>query len=298
MFSYSITHDYFIRSNKGPSSYLPEPIPSPTLKTDIVVTVFPRWLKHVAVQWSIPASWGECLFNVYFSQTEDGHFEKLNSMPINGTYLIDDDTQEYRKFNNGYYIVEALPQDDTLNIGIVRSKPVTWSTVRTNFVEIRAREINRREHFLLSKFVGVKTYVFKRKTYGKRCHECWDHVGERITKDHCQTCLGTSFEGGYFAPVPCYFQYEADTNAERRTYTGIEEPSDLTGWTIAFPQIHPDDVVVRTGDWKVCRVDAISHTELQAKTVRQILKMTEVGRGAIEHQLITKNLPEFPEEYR
>jgi hypothetical protein len=230
MFTLSLSFDYFIRSGSSPSAELPSPV-SATSK-DVVVTVFPRWFKHVSVQWSIPDTWGHCLFNVYFSQIEDSDFNKINVTPIDGTYMNDLSTEEYRKFNEGYYIVEVLPQDQGSPTGVVKSAPVTWTTARVKFGDIRAREINRREYFLLTHFVGVKSYIFKRKTYGKRCPQCWDYKAEKVVKDHCENCFGTSFEGGYFPAIPCYFQYDASNNQEVRGYTGIQEPNSIGAWTI------------------------------------------------------------------
>jgi hypothetical protein len=226
---------------------------------------------------------------------EDSGFEKLNLTPINGNYLIDKDTQEYRNFNNGFYVVEAVPQDGS---AIIRSKSVTWSTERSTFADIRAREINRREYFLLSKFVGVKSFLFKRKTYGKRCTECWDYKTEKITKDHCHTCLGTGFEDGFYAPAPCYVQYNPTGNSLERGYNGVTEPNANSGWTIAFPEAHPSDVLIKSGDWEIHRIEEVSCTELQSKTVKQTLTMVILGKEAIENYLIDKIKNDFPEDYK
>src|SRR5436309_1612568 len=68
------------------------------ISANLKVTYFPRWYKHIVVQWSIPSDWGHCSFNVYFCPVEEGPFIKVNPTPINGTYLLDTTTQEYSKF--------------------------------------------------------------------------------------------------------------------------------------------------------------------------------------------------------
>jgi hypothetical protein len=45
------------------------------------------------------------------------------------------------------------------------------------------------------------------------------------------------------------------------------------------------------------RIDAINPTELQAKTVRQMLRLTELSKDTIEYDLIATGLAEYPEEY-
>lgn len=293
-FNYSLTSfDYFIRTaQSGPSSDL---IIVPPDSRDFIVNVYPRWVKHIAVEWTIPAEWGNCVFNVYFSQVSNASFKKVNTTPITGTYLIYDGTEEYRKFNNGFYIVEAIQLD--FGNAAIQSNPTTWVTYQNDWVFLRAREVQRRESLLLTKFVGVKTHLFKRKTYGKRCPNCWNHTTHKVMKDFCEVCYGTSFEGGYFDSAPCYMQYSQESNAERRTYGGIEEPNQVEAWTISMPEIHPDDIIIRTGDWNIYRVEALNNTMLQVRTVRQIVRMVQLTKDAIENELVNRIPTDFPEEY-
>jgi hypothetical protein len=262
---------------------------------NIQVKIYPRWYKQVSVEWAIPADWGNCEFNVYFSQVEDGDFQKLTSQPVTGTFLIDTGTQEYRKFNRGFYVIEAILLDKG-NVSI-KSKVTSWSSDQHRFVELRSIEIQRREYVLLSKFNGTRSYIFRRKTYGQRCPECWDNRLEKIMKDHCSTCIGTGFKGGYFDGAPCFINYDTNPNSNLKTYFGVFEPSQITGWTISLPEIRPDDIVVQTGTWDVYRVEGMTPTVLQTNTVRQVLKLTQLSKNDIENQLVTKNLPDFPIQY-
>lgn len=267
-----------------------------TLSDNLAVKVYPRWFKHIAVEWSVPADWGNCVFNVYFSQVSGDDFEKINPAPISGTYLLDDNTQEYRKFNRGIYVVEAILLDRN-NVAI-RSEPTTWEFDRRRWVEIRSTEIQRREQILLSKFNGVKSYLFRRRTYGERCPECWSYTTEKVIKDHCTTCFGTSFKGGYFSPAPFYMNYDSTPNATVKSSAGVTEPNQIMSWTISLPEVRPDDVIVRTGDWSMYRVEGIAPTELQIVTVRQVVKLTQLAKSDIENQLLTINIPEYPDKYK
>ncbi len=259
------------------------------------VTMYPRWLKQITLEWSVPADWGNCLFNVYFSQVENTGFEKLNKTPLTGTFLADTLTREQRRFNTGFYVVEAQLLDQ--GNALIRSPVITWENNQRNWVALRSREIQRREYFLLSHFVGVKSYLFRRKTYGERCPECWDYRQEKMIKDHCKTCMGTSFKGGYFDAFPCFVNYDTTGNQNLKTYFGVFEPNQMGAWTISLPEIRPDDVLIRYGDWAAYRIAGITPTELQTVTVRQILKLTQLSRTDIENELVSRGLPEFPEEY-
>lgn len=262
----------------------------------ISVTVYPSWYKHIAVEWSVPTSFGACLFNVYFSQTEDGPFEKLNPTPIDGTYLIDSTTLEFSKSNHGYYVVEAILQDQ--NSATLRSNPTTWYPKQRRWVELRSIEIQRREYWLLSRFAGIKSYLFRRKNYGQRCSSCWNYELEKVMDDHCPNCFGTSFEGGYFKPAPFYVQYDASQRNLAQTYFGKYEPNQIGGWTISIPEIRPGDIIVKTGEWDVYKVERVTPTELQGNPVRQMLVLTQLAKGDVESKLVANSVPDFPAEYR
>lgn len=262
---------------------------------NIKVKIYPIWYKQITVEWSVPASFGNCVFNVYFCTGENGPYEKINKTPISATFFKDTSTEEFSKHDQGWYIVEAELLDKN-NLKL-RSNPTSWATYQRNWVGIRAQEINRREYWLLSKFTGVKSYLFRKKSYGKRCTLCYDTVKEQVTNDHCPSCLGTSFEGGYFEPTLFYAQYETTPNEKVRTYYGISEPNQIGAWTISVPEINDLDVIVRVGDWKAYRVEKITPTELQANPVRQLVLLSELSKGDVEYQLIKRQLPEMPTEY-
>ncbi len=151
--------------------------------------------------------------------------------------------------------------------------------------------MTRREMILLSKFTGVKSLVFRRKVFGERCPECWDYVLEKVTKDHCKTCLGTSFNGGYFTGFETLLQYEPTPNDAVLGYQGRNEPNQIPAWTINFPDINVFDLVLRIPDWRIYRVDHVSNTELQTVQLRQMLTLTELDKESIEFELAKQAIP-------
>lgn len=262
---------------------------------NIKLTMYPRWYKHVVVDWTIPADWGKCSFNVYFCPAENGPYQRLNPAPIESNHLTDTATQEYTKFNKGYYVVEAILHDQG---GVsIKSHPATWNTDQNNWVRLRSEEVQRREYLLLKKFTGTKSYVFRKKNYGERCPKCWSNQVGKSIKDHCKICLGTSFKGGYFPCYPTLLQYDPSPNSNLKTYFGVFEPNQTPAWTISVPEIQPDDIVIRHGEWDLYKVQAVGRTELQGKLVRQMLQLTELSKHSVEYELLTKNIPDFPSNY-
>jgi hypothetical protein len=262
--------------------------------SNIQITLYPLWYKQISVEWSVPSEFGQCLFNVYFCPEEDGPFTLLNATPIDGTYFKDTTTQEYSKNNKGYYVVEAMLQNNSVTL---RSNPQSWDTVQRRKIEIMSIEIQRREYMLMSRFAGIKAYLFRRKSYGLRCQTCWNPRLEKVMNDHCPDCLGTSFEGGYFDPAPLYMQFDASSNQLLKTYFGNYEPNSIGAWTISMPKIRPDDIIIREGDWNMYKVSHLTPTELQGCTVRQICALIQLSKNDIEYQLVTRNLADFPLEF-
>lgn len=233
--------------------------------------------------WTVPASFGSCGFDVFRSDTEYGPWEKLNENKLVdiASFLITRGVKD-SKFISNFFVVECTP-----TIGRkIKSEVITLDNKRSTWVELRAREIQRREWLLLRKFVGVKTLIFRRKTFGKRCPECWDEKTGKTLKDNCPTCLGTSFEGGYFPGHPTLFQYEPTSNNAVFGYQGKVESNQIPAWTISYPTIATFDLVLRVPDSKIYRVDLVQTTELQTVTVRQLMTLTELSKNNIEYKLI------------
>lgn len=297
-FNTSVNFSYLVQTAYSPLSGTSRPgVPLTTTfrSNNIQVTVYPVWYSHNTIEWSVPADWGNCRFNVYGAQTEDGPFELLNPQPINGTFFKSLGAKDYRKYTSGKYVVEVILLDKA-NVAI-RSNPITAETKQSGWVALRAQEIQRREYWLLSRFAGIQSYLFRKKHYGMRCSNCWSFTKERIIKDNCNVCFGTSFEGGYWDPVPLYIQYETTPNDNQKTYAGVMEPNQVQAWTISLPEIYSDDVIIRTGDWSLYNVERITPTELQTKTVRQILTLNALSKSDIEYKLLSKGVPGFPSNY-
>jgi len=299
-FSLSVSQSFFMRVNKPDGFNKPAVIDTCAVNPALRVRLYPSWYQQIGLEWTFPTDWGNCQFNVYFSQGEPqkdgtGEFVKLNGQLLDTCFFFDTSTQEYSKFHQGYYVVEAVLLDK--GGATMRSPAATWHNKQRRWVELRSIEVQRREYWLLSKFGGVKSYLFRKRMYGKRCPSCWDPVSQAVLRDHCPVCYGTSFEGGYLAPVPLYVQYETTPNNRVKTYFGHLEQNQLGAWTISYPTVNPEDVLIRIGDWNVYEVVNLQTTELQAKPVRQMLTLTQLGKKDIENELVKQCLAEFPTEF-
>ena len=287
-FAFNVTPGFLIQTRQLP-------LQTARRASGIRVKVYPQWFRQTSLEWSVPASWGSCLFDVYVSQVADSDFVKVNATPITGNFFIDTTSQEYSKFNHSYYVVEAILQDKN-NVAL-RSDPATWHTNQRKWVELRSIEIQRREYWLLSRFAGISSYLFRRKNYGQRCTTCWNPITEQVTRDNCPNCIGTGFEGGYWTPVNIFLQYDPTPNNLVKDYVGQDEENVITAWTISMPDIRLGDILIRQNSWEGYEITKIQTTELQGNVVRQILTLTQLSKGAVEFELVARNLPDFPSQY-
>lgn len=247
------------------------------------ISIFPIWFKNVTIAWKIPSDWGNCTFNVYKCRSDTGPYEKLNTTPIDGLMFADVETRQWSKYNHDFYIVEAILHDK--GGAFLRSKPYSWERQQRRWVELRSIDIQRRFWLMLTKFMGVETYVFKRRSYGNRCDTCWDYKNLKVTNDRCPECFGTGWSGGYFEPYLTRMQFDSTPNNTELSATGRNEPSVIAAVTIAFPSIDDWDLIYRVKDNKMYRVDKVLTTELLTSVVSQRTQLVELPKNFIEFSL-------------
>ena len=278
MISFDVVASYFVTK----STYS---VGQATISTDIAVTIYPSWMKEVRLSWNIPVEWGAATFNVYESASSQSGFTKSNTQPIQGNSWIDRETDQDSTLRVDYYIVEAV-----LSTGVIYRSPLVYlKGSQTTFASIRAKEISRRESFMLKKYMGIPAVLFKRKTYGRRCSECWSKKHEKIMKNNCPTCIGTSFEGGYFEGIMSYFQFDPKSRSLQYTHIGKLESNHSSCWTTSLPVMDEFDILIRLYDFKVFNIAQVRQTEIQGVTLRQIAALVELSHNAPEFKLIQKH---------
>lgn len=288
-FTFNLNQSYFVLGNTNLGALPPVTVNSQIPSNLIDVSLYPHWYSYMTIEWTIPVNWGNCTFNIYFSQGSDIEFTKLNTTPLTTPYYRDSSTKEYSRYFTGKYVVEVvLPNGKT-----IQSLKTGMEYKRRGKLEKIADEIQRREFMLLSKFAGVKAFLFKKRHYGQRCHRCWNNDYEKIVDDNCPVCYGTSWEGGYFDPIPIFMQFTVNPTVKIKSYIGETEPNSIEAWTISNPTIISDDVIVRLGDFEMYRVIDKNETQLQTKSVRQIITLTQLSKSDVEYLLIHNR--QYPE---
>lgn len=254
------------------------------------IKVVPDWNVSLYVSWTPPDNpdgvVGDPLYQLYYSESEQGPFLQLSAEPTSDLHFFTTWQNQDSKIFEQYITIECIYEDGS----IFRSYPVYPSRQLPKWHILRYKDIIRRESILLRKFVGTETIIWNPKYTGKRCTECWDPVTLKVVKDHCKTCYGTSFEGGYDVGMKTLMQYSSIDPQSSISYQGRVEPVTIQAWTIPTPLIQPDSIVLRTNDRKLFKVEGHSgSTEMLTNIQRQTVMLRELGRDSIEALLFNNN---------
>lgn len=125
------------------------------------------------------------------------------------------------------------------------SQAVTFETYWNRYDWSVAKEIVRKEAMVLRKRTGVKGWLLKRRTWGDPCPDCLDPVTLQSKDSNCQTCFGTSYAGGYFAPIEYWVAMNPSKRMTRLTQDrGIISANMETVRALAYPEPAQGDIWV------------------------------------------------------
>lgn len=182
-----------------------------------------------------------------------------------------------------YYQVTVTPPSGSAHAFISEATPVEPGLdTRTRLLK---RKILHDQAVGYRRLNGIPLIVLKRRRWGDRCPVCWDAVTNEATLEHCVTCFGTSYLGGYWAPTLIRGRREAATVEAQVTSHGDSEVKFNDFNVLDYPLVEYKDIVVdlvRNDRYQVLRVH---HTELKSVTVHQKLSASLLGRNAVEYQV-------------
>jgi hypothetical protein len=262
-----------------------------------VTRTTPLFPNAVFVQWNIEDSeQGTHLVSVARSGSPDGPWDTVLSQSADTYQFVDNNFNApgpttpgapYEGFNELslgkelYYQITATPPSGTPFM----SEPTPVEPGLDQRTRLLKRKILRDEATAFRHLNGIELVVLKRKHWGERCPDCYDPNLKEGLNEHCATCFGTTFKGGYWAPVSIRGRRDA---APVQTSITQEGKSDiqLTRITILdYPLIEEDDLIVdlrRNDRWWV---KSIEQTELKSVIVHQRLGVSNIARDAIEYSV-------------
>jgi len=243
-------------------------------------------IKYLTVSWKIKPTTEDVslyTFTVMRALSPEGPFNALLDLTEQFVYHDADVSlkNKYRQFFYKIKVFETADPDDYMesDVAYLPSKP-----------DLIAAEIIRRNDLLLERKVGVKCMLYKIKSYGQYCTNCFDHIKKRKRISNCPVCFNTGFVHGYFGPIEAYVNFNPSQKMIKMA--GFEmQPDNIAAWMGNYPPMVPKDVIIENGTrrWRVVQQ---SQTEKRRIPVHQMLQLVRINHGDIEYELPYKTLTE------
>jgi hypothetical protein len=145
-------------------------------------------------------------------------------------------------------------------------------------------ELIRKKNVYLKTQTGLPVFLFKKKTFGQYCPNCFDQIKQRVTKTNCEVCFGTGFSGGYWKPIELYVN-----RAIPDSITKTIGFNKAAGTIVVEASSHP---IISTGDFILYpqvgiryRVVSITAHTRMGDIISQYVNLTEINRSDVEYRV-------------
>jgi hypothetical protein len=245
-----------------------------------IVTITPDGGMAYNLQWTVVASAagaGPFNFTVLRSGSPTGSFETVaSSLGDVYTYrdttplLVGNDKVVYYQIVSGAFSSRVVSS----MMALPRQKFLIW------------RKIINDEKVMLSKGNGIPVAIFKRKHWGPRCTTCIDPKTLRILVKNCLSCFGTTFEGGYFSPVPTLAKIAPSApGTDFTTDTSVPEVEAANMFLHPFPLVRRGDIVVEPATNIRWEIVSEQPTEILRNPVHQDINISRLPPADLIYHL-------------
>lgn len=219
------------------------------------------------------------VFMVQISESRLGPWDNLFKDPIYGFGFVDTMTQRGMADQRLYYRVLAIYVDGTEYV----SNLVCLSEENNNYL---SNFIAKQEQLVLRRLNGRECLLYPRRKFGNRCKHCYSVADAKCIKAKCKFCFGTTYEGGYFAPIKIYVNFDMNNKAADKNEYGVSENLITGGWTSTESIIESLDILVelKNPDSRFI-IGGLSTTSVKDAVVKQILQLTQVMADRVEQLL-------------
>jgi hypothetical protein len=258
--------------------------------------LFPR---AVFVQWDIDPDRGDggtFIVNVYRAGSPGGPWELIGASLRDAYHFLDKNfnlppspksTDAHEGVNlfslsrDIYYQVVVTPPSGVQFI----SAPTPVEPGLDARTRLFKRKILRDESIAFRRLNGIAIIVLKRRHWGTRCRACWDPVTNEGTREHCRTCYGTTFEGGYWAPVLIRGRRTPGAVETQIAAHGETEVKAVNFIVLDYPHLEYKDILVDLRRNDRFRIERVTPTELKTVAVHQTCACSELGRNSVEYDV-------------
>ena len=240
-------------------------------------------LDHLILSWEVDSTEDPLDFDIYVerSGSPSGPFDTITPRALVDTYIfVDVQKGLLHNWAKLYYRLRVVRR--------VSGEEAVFPELATSLraePPLDGLEMARQELVLLKEFVGRKCWLFKRRTFGARCPECYEpRTGKRV-RSNCLSCWNTGYAGGYHRPIEFYCQIDPTAQAPQLpAAVGEQQQENCAARTIFFPPIDPRDLIVEADNirWLVSHR---TYTERARSPVKQEMQLHRIPKGDIEYKL-------------
>lgn len=208
------------------------------------------------------------------SEAEGGPYDLVAGPLVDRFYVRDNSVPHFSANRDLFYRVRAVHR---LSGREVQAGPAR----RGGQLTLDAAEMVRLEQVLFREFVGVRCWLFPRKTFGQRCPQCFDKVLGKRNDASCPLCWGTTFSGGYHYPVEVWAQVDQSEETEQVSQQAHLQTKYFAMRCGPSPDVKPLDLVVDHQNRRF-RVISVSGTYRLGVRVRHEVRMAQIQPGMLE----------------
>ena len=160
--------------------------------------------------------------------------------------------------------------------------------------DLEAMEIVRRNNILLSnprRGIGVPVAVFKLKTIGPHCPDCWDFNKQKIRSSNCDSCYKTGIVGGYYEPVISWANLTPPAKQVQIPQWGEMEANEIRIFMSNDPVVNPKDLIYVQSRNCFYSVEQVETTTRRDFILHQLVAASGIERSSIVYNL----LKEYPD---
>lgn len=256
-----------------------------------VVMVRPAPPRGYLVQWSLKdPPVGAVTFTVERSGGPGGPWEPVTANAVNQYAFfdplpqpVDTDPAEVLRLNQFRFFQAVYYRVTATHGGSTSSDVFELGPQARGKISGMRRKAARDVRVALVKFSKMPCVLLKKRVWGPRCPICYDPRTKAVTRGGCKTCYGTSFEGGFWAPVPFPARRQG---GEAAAVTG-QPKSDVRKFHLVapdFPKVDEGDVVVSLRTADRYRIDAETSSDLQDEPMYQSFTVTVLDRSDVVYQ--------------
>jgi len=251
----------------------------------IIQQILPVYPTHNHIQWTVEDKDGVFLSaDILRATSPGGPYQTLQVEVASNVFFYQDSEADLMGLSTKYwYIIRANNVNNAEDYALSEAKTVEYEIA--GYRGKIARKARRDLKVALERLNGVKIIILKKKRFGTRCLRCFNHVTKDTVYSNCNTCYGTSYDGGYHDPIYTFGKLDPAPVQTSLGTSGVSETA-ITGLTIVdYPAVDSGDVVVEAHTNRRFKVQRKMTTESSRVVVHQDLQVSELSRSAVEYTI-------------